>query len=270
MGVSPPTLTIQIQELEQALQARLFNRTKRSVALTPAGEAFLAETRATLEQFERAINVGRRAGRGQVGRVELGYVGSAAFSGILQDQIRRFRTSWPDVMVNTRELPMDQLPALLDDGRVDIAFVRLPLALPPSIASHILTRDRFCVALPVDHPLAKSGVRIRSRALAGETFVVPEQDLGLREVARRGKFTPRIGAVPGSLMAVLTHVSLGAGVAVVPSVLTQVVGLPNVIFKDIAGPAIASEVAAVYRRYERSPTVKNLINQIVETVPVHH
>jgi DNA-binding transcriptional LysR family regulator len=72
------------------------------------------------------------------------------------------------------------------------------------------------------------------------------------------------------LLAVLTHVSLGAGVAVVPSVLTEVVGLPNVVFKDFAGPAIASEVAAVYRRYERSPTVKNLINQIVETVPVHH
>lgn len=126
------------------------------------------------------------------------------------------------------------------------------------------------MALPTDHHLAKSCTRIRPRSLAGEAFVVPEQDRGLREVARRGKFTPHISAVPGTLLTVLTHVSLGAGVAVVPSVLPQVVGLPNVVFRDIAGPAIASEVAAVYRRYERSPTVKHLTNQIVETVPVHY
>ena len=96
LGVSAPTLTAQIQEVESLLEARLFNRTKRSVALTPAGEAFLTEARATLEQFERAVNVGQRAGRGQVGRVEIGYVGSAAFFGVLQDQIQRFRNQWPD------------------------------------------------------------------------------------------------------------------------------------------------------------------------------
>lgn len=151
LGVSAPTLTAQIQEVESLLEARLFNRTKRSVALTPAGEAFLTEARATLEQFERAVNVGQRAGRGQVGRVEIGYVGSAAFFGVLQDQIKRFRNQWPDVMVNTKELPTEQLTALLEDGRIDVAFVRMPVHLPDAISSRILARDRFCVALPADH-----------------------------------------------------------------------------------------------------------------------
>lgn len=265
LGVSAPTLTAQIQEVESLLEARLFNRTKRSVALTPAGEAFLTEARATLEQFERAVNVGQRAGRGRVGRVEIGYVGSAAFFGVLQDQIKRFRNQWPDVMVNTKELPTEQLTALLEDGRIDVAFVRMPVHLPDAISSRILARDRFCVALPADHILAKTVDDIRPSALADELFVLPEQGLGLREVAKRGRFDPHIGSAPGSLVAVLTQVALGVGIAVIPSVLIQTVQLPNVVFREIAGPPIFSEVGALFRRHERLPIVCNLISQILET-----
>lgn len=90
LNIAPPTLTVQIQEIERTLSARLFVRTKRSVALTPAGEIFLSEARNVLEQFAKAESVGLRAGRGEIGRVEIGYVGSAAFAGVLQDQISRF------------------------------------------------------------------------------------------------------------------------------------------------------------------------------------
>src|ERR1700761_6649585 len=96
LGIAPPTLTVQIQEIERALSARLLARTKRSVALTPAGEAFLAEARSVLAQAARAESVGRRAGRGEIGRIEIGYVGSAAYSGVLQTQAARFRQTWPD------------------------------------------------------------------------------------------------------------------------------------------------------------------------------
>src|SRR6202000_575898 len=116
LGIAPPTLTVQIQEIERTLSARLFARTKRSVALTTAGEIFLAEARGILEAFDRAENIGRRAGRGELGRIEIGYVGSAAYTGVLQEQISRFRQAWPDVDINAREVGMDQLPALVCDG----------------------------------------------------------------------------------------------------------------------------------------------------------
>lgn len=193
LGISPPTLTVQIQEIERTLQAKLLHRSRRDIALTPAGEAFLAEARATLTQFERTVIVGRRAGRGELGRIEVGYVGSAVYSGVLQAQIRAFRAAWPDVLLNARELPMDRLPALLDGGRIDVAFVRMPIALPKLLQARVLLRDRFCVALAEDHTLAQSATPVKSRALADETFIVPEQALGTREVARRGRFLPRIG-----------------------------------------------------------------------------
>jgi DNA-binding transcriptional LysR family regulator len=262
LGIAPPTLTVQIQEMERVLQAQLFRRTKRTVALTPAGEAFLAEARETLAHFERALHVGQRAGRGELGRIHIGYVGSAAFSGILQKQIRAFRKSRPNVLVQATEHPMGELPALLEEGRVDVAFVRMPVELPPSLRAHVLVRDAFCVALPAEHALASAPGPVKARALAGENFVVPEQALGTHEIARRGRFNARIVSAPGTLLAVLTQVSLGVGVAVVPNVLTRVVNLPNVVFKTLAGEPVVSEVAAVFRKHEHSPATKKLIEQM--------
>jgi DNA-binding transcriptional LysR family regulator len=265
LGIAPPTLTVQIQQLERTLDAQLFTRTRRSVALTQAGEAFLVEARAALERFERALNTGRRAGRGELGRVNLGFVGSAAFSGVLQQQVRAFREASPQVLIDAREFPLAELPALLEDGRVDVAFVRMPVEIASSLRTHVLLHDRFCAALPAEHPLARAQGPLRSKALAGETFVVPEQHEGTLEVGRRGRFTPTIASAPGGLVAVLTEVSLGVGVAIVTNVLTKTVDMPNVVFKEIAGGPIPSEMAAVFRRFERAPAVKSLIDQITRT-----
>jgi DNA-binding transcriptional LysR family regulator len=265
LGIAPPTLTVQIQEIERTLSARLLTRTKRSVALTSAGEVFLVEARSVLAQFAKAESVGRRAGRGEIGRIEIGYVGSAAYAGVLQEQTSAFRRSWPSVAISARELPMDALPGLLDEGQVDIGFVRLPMTLPRSLRMHILMRDHFCIALPADHPQAALSSPVRPTDLAAAAFITPEQRAGTREVARRGNFTPNIIAAPGSLVAVLAQVSLGAGVSVVPSVLTRVVRMPNVVFRELAGDRIPSGVAAIFRAGETSPTVQKLIQQMMQS-----
>jgi DNA-binding transcriptional LysR family regulator len=76
LDISAPTLTQQIQVLEAGLGVLLFRRTKRSVTLTEAGRRFLDEARATLRQAEQAAQVARQAARGEIGRIEIGYVTS--------------------------------------------------------------------------------------------------------------------------------------------------------------------------------------------------
>jgi DNA-binding transcriptional LysR family regulator len=264
LNIAPPTLTVQIQEIERTLSARLLVRTKRSVKLTSTGEIFLREARNVLAQFARADSVGRRAGRGEFGRVEIGYVGSAAYAGVLQDQINRFSHAWPGVHLHARELPMDDLPRLITEDQVDIGFVRLPMAIPPSLSLHVLLRDYFCLALPSAHRHVTEAP-IRSSHLAGEPFIAPEQEAGTYQVAKRGRFTPRIVSRPGSLLAVLTQVSFGAGISIIPSVVRDVIHLPGVAFNRISGEAILSEVAAVFRSNEDSPTVRNFITQVQTT-----
>ncbi|CDG83230.1 LysR family transcriptional regulator [Janthinobacterium agaricidamnosum] len=261
LGMSPPALSKQIQEAENQLGTRLFNRSKRSVALTSAGQLFEIEAQRALQQFELAQEVARRAGRGELGRLELGYVASAAYAGVLQQQFALFRRSHPGIELRSKEYPMELLPELLDQHRLDLAFVRPPMAYPEGIDSVVLLRDRFVVALRDDSPLALLG-DIAPARLSQEAFIVPEQELGTAQVSQRGGFTARISDRPGSLLAVLTEVSLGAGCAVVPFSVVDHVRLPGVCYREIAGPPIASEIAAAFRRHEKAPAALAFINQI--------
>ena len=268
LGIAAPTLTVQIQEIERTLSARLFARTKRSVALTPAGEIFLAEARAVLARFARAESVGRRAGRGEIGRIEIGYVGSAVYAGVLQTQVSRFRTTWPEVDIRSSEFPMIDLPTLVAEGQVDVGFVRMPMALPAGLGRHMIAQDDFCVALPAGHPKAASHAPLRPAQLAKETFVLPEQNAGTVEVARRGRFDAEIVGSPGSLVAVLSQVSLGSVISIVPSVAARAVHLTNTAFRSLAGDPIRSEVAAIFRTRETSPAVRHFIEQIRRSPPI--
>jgi DNA-binding transcriptional LysR family regulator len=92
--------------------------------------------------------------------------------------------------------------------------------------------------------------------------VVPEQEAGTAEIGRRGRFTPRIVARPGSLSAVLTEVSLGAGCAIVPHAVVDHVRMPGVCYRELAGKTIPSEIAAAYRRHEKAPAVRAFIAQL--------
>jgi DNA-binding transcriptional LysR family regulator len=265
LGIAPPTLTVQIQDIERSLGTPLFARTKRNVVLTAAGEVFLAEAKAVLERFARAESVGRRAGRGEVGRIELGYVASAIYGGAIQDQTSRFRQTWPSIDIHARELPMESLPDLIERGQIDIGFVRAPMTIPRALRAHAVLQDQFCVALPADHPASVLEAPLHAADLVREEFIAPEQQAGTHEVGRRGKFIPNIISTPGGLVSVLAQVSLGAGVAVVPSVVTAALRIPNVVFRPLAGAPIRSEVAAIFRANDPSPTVRRLIQQIIQS-----
>jgi DNA-binding transcriptional LysR family regulator len=258
LGIAPPALTRQIQEAERMLGARLFHRTKRSVALTAAGEAYLSEAVSALDHLARGAERAAMAERGELGRIVIGYVGSAVYSGVLQATVRGFRARYPRVEIGISEIVMREAGALLVEGRVDIAYVRPPVPYPDGVEARTVHRDAFIVALPADSPLAASEV-ITPAQLRGQSFVVPEQESGTLEVARRGRFAPRIVGQPGSLSAVLAHVSLGGDVAVVPRSLAQCVAVPGVEYREIAGKPVTSEVAMVHRRFEKAAAVRSYL-----------
>ncbi|MDR5816172.1 LysR substrate-binding domain-containing protein [Caballeronia sp. LZ033] len=255
LGIAPPALTKQIQEAERLLGARLFHRTKRSVALTAAGEAYLGEAESALAHLARGAERAALAERGELGRIVVGYVGSAVYAGVLPAAVRGFRERFPLVEIGIEEIVMREAGALLLEGRIDVAYVRPPVPWPEGVDLRTVHRDTFLVALPADSPLAAFSV-IAPAQLKDQSFVVPEQESGTLDVARRGRFTARVVAQPGTLAAVLAHVSLGGDVAVVPRSLAQCMVVPGVEYREIAGKPVPSEVAMMYRRFERAPAVK--------------
>jgi DNA-binding transcriptional LysR family regulator len=255
LGMAPPALTKHIKEAEHLLGVRLFHRTQRSVALTAAGAAYLPQAQAVFDHLVQGSEAARLAERGELGHIEIGYVGSAVYAGILQSAVFSFNRDHPQVEVTIREHPMGAIAPMLLDGTLDVAYVRPPMPYPEGIQAATVYRDNFVVALPAHSPLAEFDV-LKPKQLHDQLFVLPEQAFGTLEVARRGGFTPRLGPSPGSLIAVLSIVSLGQGIAVLPDTFTRCVSLAGVVCRPLAGKPVPSELALIFRRHERAPAVQ--------------
>lgn len=265
LGIAPPTLSRQIQDMEASLGTRLFIRQQREVSLTEAGAALLIEAEATVRQFECAQRNAQRAGRGEIGHIELGYVASAVYSGVLLRQMQGFCQAFPDVSVNVRECAMATLPGAVADGRCDIGYIRSPMTLPEGVEAVRLDSEGFVLALPQDSWLL--GLKaINCEHLQNETFILPEQISGTLHVAAQGGFAPRLGPQPGGLVAVVALVSLGQGVAVVPASVVGHVSLPGVVYRAIQDSDASSWLSLIYRRFEKAPAVARYIQQVRQQV----
>jgi DNA-binding transcriptional LysR family regulator len=97
LHVVQPALTRQIRQLEEELGCALFERLKRGVRLTPAGESFLEESRGMLSELERIVDRTRLVAQGKVGRLRVGFSENAIYSGELPSILRDFRASSPEV-----------------------------------------------------------------------------------------------------------------------------------------------------------------------------
>jgi len=133
LHMAQPPLSNQVRRLEQEMGVDLFDRTRRQIALTAAGQALLPEARKLLEQYRQLAQIAQRAGRGETGRLAIGIIPSAA-NGNLPIALRRFRQRFPDVEISLIEDRPDDLLRRLDAGRVDLVLHYSPPGHPTTTA----------------------------------------------------------------------------------------------------------------------------------------
>lgn len=262
LHVAQSALSNQVKQLEAELGVRLLDRSKRSsVALTDAGLLFLTEARNALRQIEIAESVGRLAGRGMLGHVEIGYIASAAFSGLLSVAMLIFRKERPGVVLRISEMESPLQLTAIAEGKLDVGFIRPRLNYPEGVVVEVLRSEKLLLALPLGHPQAADH---EVGALAGETFIVPQAETA-------GGFTEHVvdfmavgGATPERIIRVrdflsaITLVSAGCGIALVPESL-RVLAMPNVLYSEILNYDRKVGLALAHRSARNSPAVQAFV-----------
>lgn len=220
LGIAQPHLSRRIQELEREVGTPLFLRTNRRVELTPAGAFFAGRARDILGSLEVAVQQARDIGGGTAGLLRVGFIHSSTY-GILPALLARFRSLQPGMSVQLREMTILAQVGALRSGEIDIGILRL---LPDmrDLASEIVLREPFLLAVPEGHPVAVRR-RIALRQLAGEPFIMFPRETSPLFHARITAAFARIGAVPAvvqeatQIHTVLGLVGAGLGIAFVPA-----------------------------------------------------
>ncbi|GAB0103260.1 LysR family transcriptional regulator [Nocardia sp. JMUB6875] len=267
LHIAQPALTQQIQRLETLLGTRLFDRTSRTVALTPAGTVLRDRAIALLGHAERDLAEVTRIGQGSQGTLHLGFVPSVLPLEPLRG-VREFRDRFPLVDIDLVEGFTSHLMERLAAGTLDMAIVRDPDPQPGTVTVPLIT-EPYVAVLAADHPLAHRD-SITGAELADHPLVffpraagglAHEKNLApLLESGRR----PRIVQEATNWTIILYLVAAGLGVTIAPrSAAFPAPASARII--PVADTAAATTIYIATRDNEDRPLVRNLL----ELLPNH-
>ncbi|AWK84840.1 LysR substrate-binding domain-containing protein [Azospirillum thermophilum] len=230
LNLSQPPLSQQIKALEDQLRVRLFDRNRRGVRLTAAGEAFLRYAYQVLRTADAGAEAARRAASGEVGALRIGYSASALYSDDVLRAIVRYRRRYPAVDIRLAEGTTRANTHELEAERIDLALVRGPLPELvrdwPAERRVVVSRERLLVALPQDHPLSDRDT-VSLEELREERFVTMARHLGtaLNDLLDRlfdaAGIRPQVALETAEMASLLGLVGAGAGIAVVPAAVAR-------------------------------------------------
>jgi DNA-binding transcriptional LysR family regulator len=250
LHISQPPLSRAIRGLEEQLGARLLARTRRKVELTHEGARFYEEAKRILAQLESAaLEVGAMAA-GQSGRLRLGFVSLADF-GVLPELLKSFKAARPGVSLALREMLSPEQAVALSAGELDFGLLLPPVA--GELEHLVVQSERFVAALPARHPAARRAGKVAMRSLAAEHFVMVPREIapGLYDIvaglAARAGFLPRVAQEAIQMQTVVSLVSSGLGVAIVPASVANL-GRRGVVYREIADPHPRLDLWLAWRR----------------------
>jgi LysR family hydrogen peroxide-inducible transcriptional activator len=221
--VTQPGLSAQIAALESLLDARLFERDRRNVWITAAGEEVVRRARAVLDEVRGMVEIAHGFKHPLRGRLRVGVIPTIA-PYLFPRVLPRVRRRHPELRLQLHEGRTSELVALLRRGELDLLVVALEAPLE-GLETKPLFQDRFVVALPAGHRLAKRK-RLREGDLASETILLLTEGHCLREqalAACRARGADEIGDFRATSLATLVEmVSGGEGVTLLPELTVPV------------------------------------------------
>lgn len=267
LRVAQPALSRQIQDLEEEIGFKLFDRLPRGVRINSAGASFLNEARSILQQVNDAAMRAKRVASGQSGTLRVGFVESISWHGLVPASFRRFRNRQPNAELQLRPTSSAEQLEAIASGELDAGFAFAIATADRNVTQLEIGVLNLVLAAPQGHPLT-SRKSVRLRDLRDAEFIwFPRRespafyDRLMRECFRGGLKSPKVVQEAVNEATILSLVSCRLGVAFVsdaarwrcPQSVTLMpvkdlhVSLPLVLAwrKDNTSPLLAKFIADV-------------------------
>jgi DNA-binding transcriptional LysR family regulator len=269
LHLSQPPLSQQIQKLEQMLGFALFQRSSRSVMLTPAGAALFQTTQRSFAHLQSGIEEARSIAAGEVGSLHVGFISSAMLSS-LPGIFNRYRNSYPKVRMHLHESYTSRVVDGLRDGTLDAGILRDSEPVEGFRVETIL-RERFVAVIPATHPCARQK-SISPGALKDHGFVYFPLAAGARAHEKpfaafeRYGFRPQVVQEASHWVTILRLVGAGLGVSVAPECVRRI-ATPDVACLRLRGTDVASDLELAYREGDNRSIVARFAQIVLGTRP---
>ncbi|WP_417274326.1 LysR family transcriptional regulator [Celeribacter halophilus] len=242
LNMTQPPVSRQVQVLERQLGVQLFDRTRRTIRLTAAGERFHVEARELLRRAEDAKVIARSVASGHLGNVSLAFIPIAAVP-IVPVIATKLAEDLPNIQIVLNEMMTGEQIERLRTGRIDIGILRRPDSTLPG-EQRLLLREPYKLAVHREHPFAtRDDITIQD--LHGEDLLMYSPGHGwygyglLHPIFAAHDVRPNFVQHVGQGISMLTLVNVGYGMALVPEGL-RLLRLENVDLRPIELPPEAT------------------------------
>jgi DNA-binding transcriptional LysR family regulator len=265
LNITQSPLSVAIQQMEAGFGISLFERNQRSVKLTEAGQRLYDHAVSILGRVEECDRDMTSIGRGQAGRLRIGFTAATSLLSSFPTLISEYRAKYPSIDIILRDRTSLQQLAEIESRELDVGVIRRPKSdIPLTIAVRKLTTDRLVVAMSSSHALAaRADVNIAD--LQQESFVFFPRAVGvgiydqfIDLCAQQGYF-PNVVQEAREATTIIGLVAAGIGISVVPAGM-RFITIPNIIFKDISNADAETDLLLAYRAGEENPRIAHLIH----------
>lgn len=265
--VTQSALSHRIAELEDELNLLLFDRSKRSIQLTPAGVVLHEDAKTLIANFQAAIRKAQKVAAGTSGHLTIG--GTAIGQDLLSTLIKSFRLSYPEIDLQIAyHLPFDLIKFLEFDD-VDIIFCfNINLPDNPELLQKKLFRDKLCLITAHTHPLAKAKPLDLS-SFSNEVFIsmdpgtFPREHLLLKNICLGRGFNPKFAnQAPNCLENLMLLIEAGLGVTVVSRQIATLYRSSKICCVELEGNDMVVDIFAVWKRHVTNPAVPLFLRKI--------
>ena len=270
LKTAQPSLSQQIKQLEVYVGVPLFERSKRSVALTEAGRVFLAEANEILRRTEQAVHLAMQADYNRGIEISVGVVPAAEVK-VLPKLLPLLERRLPRVRLILHNLPSAEQKKAFVNGTLDIGFLRGPLRDPALVVEHLLD-ERLLVGLPSGHPLARKKT-ISIADLQPHRFIMvsrsggPELHDAVKAFCEKASLKARAVQQADNVLGNLNLIRAGVGFALLPDYVSAI--LPKgVLLRPLEWQPTPTVPLVVARRNDSSATLSAFMKLVRECFPL--